>query len=134
MIVLWPYSTTLAPLIAFAIINGAAGGGFFSLMPTVAGQVFGSARVSVALGMLVSAWSFGYLLVRIAESRTCHAKLTWEQGAPIAGYLLAAYGGQESGIQAFRPAMYYASSLSIASAGLVAVVRMRMSKKFLKKL
>jgi predicted MFS family arabinose efflux permease len=63
MAVLWPYSTTLAPLVAFSIINGAASGGFFSLMPTVAGQIFGSARVALALGMLVSGWSFGYLLV-----------------------------------------------------------------------
>lgn len=86
-------------------------------MPTVAGQIFGSARVSVALGMLVSGWSFGYLL-----------------GAPIAGYLLAAYGGQANGLQAYRPAMYYASSLSLASAGLVALVRLRMSSKILKKL
>ena len=53
MMALWPVSTTLAPLIAFSIINGAAAGGFFALMPTCAGQVFGSARVSVALGMLV---------------------------------------------------------------------------------
>jgi hypothetical protein len=56
------------------------------------------------------------------------------QGAPIAGYLLAAYGGEDSGIAAYRPAMYYAASLSIGSAGLVALVRMRMSSKVLKKL
>ena len=64
MLVLWPISTTLGPLVAFAIINGAANGGFFALMPTIAGQVFGSARVSVAMGMLVTGWSGGYLMVR----------------------------------------------------------------------
>jgi predicted MFS family arabinose efflux permease len=63
LIVLWPVSTTLAPLIVFSVMNGIASGGFFSLMPTVAGQVFGSARVAVALGMLVTGWSFGYLMV-----------------------------------------------------------------------
>lgn len=63
MLVLWPISTTLGPLVAFAIINGAANGGFFALMPTVAGQVFGSARVSIAMGMLVTGWSGGYLMV-----------------------------------------------------------------------
>lgn len=63
LLILWPVSTTLAPLVVFAVINGAAAGGFFSLMPTVAGQVFGSARVSVSLGMLVTGWSGGYLMV-----------------------------------------------------------------------
>ena len=32
-------------------------------MPTVVGNVFGSARVSVAMGMIVSGWVGGYLLV-----------------------------------------------------------------------
>lgn len=70
LMALWPVSTTLAPLIVFTIINGIAAGGFFSLMPTVAGQVFGSARVSVALGMLVTGWAAGYLMV----SCTCHLR------------------------------------------------------------
>ncbi len=56
------------------------------------------------------------------------------QGSPIAALLLAAYGGQSAGLQAYRPAMYYASSLSIGAAGLVALVRLRMSTKMLKKL
>jgi hypothetical protein len=38
-------------------------GGFFSTMPTVVGNVFGSARVSVAMGMIVTGWAGGYLLV-----------------------------------------------------------------------
>ena len=65
MLVLWPASTSLGPLIAFVIINGAANGGFFATMPTVAGTVFGSVRVSVAMGMIVSGWAGGYLLVSI---------------------------------------------------------------------
>lgn len=44
-------------------------------------------------------------------------------GAPIAGYLLDAFGGATGGLGAYRPAMYYAGSLSLASAGLVAAVR-----------
>jgi MFS family permease len=63
MLVLWPVSSTLGPLIAFVIINGAANGGFFSTMPTVVGSVFGSRRVGVAMGMIVSGWAGGYLLV-----------------------------------------------------------------------
>jgi MFS family permease len=63
MLVLWPISNSLGPLTAFVIINGASNGGFFSCMPTVVGKVFGSARVSVAMGMIVTGWVGGYLLV-----------------------------------------------------------------------
>lgn len=41
----------------------AANGGFFSTVPTVVGDVFGSARVVVALGMIVTGWAGGYLMV-----------------------------------------------------------------------
>lgn len=51
------------------------------------------------------------------------------QGAPIAGYLLAAFGGQSQGFEAYRPAMYYAGSLALGSAGLVAMVRFHISRK-----
>lgn len=61
---LWPVSNSIGPLIAFVLINGSANGGFFSTMPTVVGNVFGSARVSVAVGMIVSGWLGGYLMVR----------------------------------------------------------------------
>ncbi|KAF2222349.1 major facilitator superfamily transporter, partial [Elsinoe ampelina] len=91
MLALWPVSSTLAPLILFAIINGASNGGFLATMPTVVSNVFGSARVGVAMGMIVSGWTAGYLM-----------------GAPIAGYLLEAYGGEQAGLKAYRPAMFYA--------------------------
>lgn len=63
MLVLWPVSSSIGPLVAFVIINGMANGGFFSTMPTVVGNVFGSARVSVAMAMIVTGWAGGYLLV-----------------------------------------------------------------------
>jgi MFS family permease len=69
MLVLWPISNSLGPLVAFVAINGAANGGFFSCMPTVVGEVFGSARVSVAMGMIVTGWVGGYLLVIYTWSR-----------------------------------------------------------------
>ncbi|KAH8892997.1 major facilitator superfamily transporter [Thozetella sp. PMI_491] len=117
MLALWPTSTTLAPLIAFVIINGAANGGFFATMATVVGNTFGSARVAVAMGMVVTGWGAGYLM-----------------GAPIAGYLLDAYGGADNGLQAYRPAMFYAGSLALAAAGLIAMMRLRISTKLLQKL
>ncbi|KAI0409518.1 major facilitator superfamily transporter [Xylaria palmicola] len=111
MLAVWPVSTTLAPLTVFSVVNGMANGGFFSTMPTVVGNCFGSARVTVAMGMIVTSWSGGYLL-----------------GAPIAGYLLDAYGGQDGGFQAYRPAMFYAGSLALGAAGFVELVRFRANR------
>lgn len=61
ILTLWP--STIAPLIAFVVINGAANGGFFASMPTVLGNVFGLARLSTAMGMIVIGWAGGYLMV-----------------------------------------------------------------------
>ncbi|GKT62942.1 major facilitator superfamily transporter [Colletotrichum tofieldiae] len=117
ILAIWPASTTLGPMVVFVVINGISNGGFFSTMPTVVGNVFGSARVSVAMSMIVTGWAGGYLM-----------------GAPIAGYLLEAYGGAENGLQAYRPAMFYAGSLSLAAAGLVALVRFRINHRILAKI
>ncbi|TEA14264.1 Aspyridones efflux protein apdF [Colletotrichum sidae] len=117
MLAIWPASTTLGPMVVFVIVNGVSNGGFFSTMPTVVGNVFGSARVSVAMSMIVTGWTGGYLM-----------------GAPIAGYLLQAYGGADNGLQAYRPAMFYAGSLALASAASVAMVRFHMSRNILAKL
>ena len=117
MLAIWPASNTLAPLIAFVVINGVANGSFFSSMPTVVGNVFGSARVSVAMGMIVTGWGGGYLM-----------------GAPIAGYLLQAYGGENSTLTAYHPAIFYAGSMALASAGLVLLVRLNLDSSMWKKL
>lgn len=68
MLIIWPISTSLGPLIVFVIVNGMANGGFFSTMPTVVGNTFGSARVSVVMGMVVTGWAGGYLLVSLRAS------------------------------------------------------------------
>ncbi|CRK22697.1 hypothetical protein BN1723_012734 [Verticillium longisporum] len=116
MIALWPASTSLAPLVVFAILNGLTNGGVFATMPTVVGNVFGSARVSTAMGMIVTGWVFGYLF-----------------GAPIAGSLLEAYGGTEVGLHAYRPAMFYAGSVTLIATALAALMRARINKKPLAK-
>ncbi|TVY47894.1 Aspyridones efflux protein [Lachnellula occidentalis] len=117
MLAIWPVSNSLGPLILFVIINGAANGGFFSSMPTVVGSVFGSRRVGVAMGMIVTGWGGGYLM-----------------GAPIAGYLLAAYGGEHGTLKAYHPAIFYAGSMALGAALLVLVLKLRLSKSPLKKL
>jgi predicted MFS family arabinose efflux permease len=68
MLVLWPLSTNLAPMAIFVMVNGVDNGGFFSTMPTVVGSLFGSAKVSVVMGMVVTGWAGGYLMV----SRNSH--------------------------------------------------------------
>ncbi|KAF8194434.1 major facilitator superfamily domain-containing protein [Mycena galopus ATCC 62051] len=116
MLTIWPVSTSVTPLVLFVVINGAANGGFFATMPTVVGTVFGSARVSVAMGMIVTGWAGGYLM-----------------GAPIAGYLLNAYGGANSTLSAYHPAMFYAGSMGLGATGLVTLVRLQTSTRFFHK-
>jgi MFS family permease len=78
--------------------------------------MFGSTRVAIAMGMVVTGWAGGYLM-----------------GAPIAGYILNAFGGEQAGFKAYRPAMYYAGSMSLASAILVGLLRLKIDIKLKKK-
>ncbi|KAF2094073.1 MFS general substrate transporter [Rhizodiscina lignyota] len=116
MLTIWPVSRSLAPLVVFVVINGAANGGFFATMPTVVGNVFGSVRVTVAMGIIVTGWAGGYLM-----------------GGPIAAYLLDAFGGTDAGITAYRPAMYYSGSMLMAATILVGAMRLKSEKALLKK-
>ncbi|KAF7310248.1 Monocarboxylate permease Mch4 [Mycena indigotica] len=119
MLAIWPVSTSLTPLVVFAVVNGAANGGFFATMPTVVAAVFGPARVGVAMGMTVTGWVGGYLM-----------------GAPIAGYLLSAYGGSanDASLEAYHPAMWYAGSMALGAAGLVSLLRFTSSTKLFAKI
>ncbi|KAH8892636.1 MFS general substrate transporter [Thozetella sp. PMI_491] len=117
MLALWPASTSLPALAIFVVINGLSNGGFFSTVPTVVSNVFGSARVSVAMAMTVTGWGGGYMM-----------------GAPIAGYILDAYGGEQAGLQSYRPAMLYAGSMAAVAAILVLAVRLHLNKRIIAKL
>ncbi|CAG8374880.1 unnamed protein product [Penicillium salamii] len=117
MLIIWPISTSLGPLIVFVIVNGMANGGFFSTMPTVVGNTFGSARVSVVMGMVVTGWAGGYLL-----------------GAPIAGFILNAAGGENNGITSYRPAIFYAGAMTVVAALIGLSIRLKTDKHLLKKL
>lgn len=61
--ILWPLASSLAALVVFVILSGIFIGGFFSLMPTAVGHVFGSANMSIAMGMTLTGWTGGYLTV-----------------------------------------------------------------------
>ncbi|CAF9911643.1 MAG: hypothetical protein ALECFALPRED_007419 [Alectoria fallacina] len=116
MFAIWPVSDSLGPVVVFVIMNGAANGGFFATIPTVVGTVFGSQRVSVAMGMIVTGWVGGYLM-----------------GAPLAAYILEAHGGEKSTLAAYHPAMFYAGSFAIVAMGLVGAVRLHVNKHVLRR-
>lgn len=117
MLSIWPVSNTLAPLVVFAIINGIANGSFFTSMPTAVGTLYGPARGPVAMGMVITGWTGGYFA-----------------GAPIAGYILQAYGGKNPDKWAYRPAIFYAGSMALGAAGFVLMLRLRLSFSLFKKL
>lgn len=80
MLAIWPVSTSIGPLAVFVILNGLANGAFFSTMPTVVSNVFGSARVAVAMGMVVTGWTAGYLLVSELPVLAMGVDLTFSPG------------------------------------------------------
>ena len=128
MITIWPASSSIAPLVTFIVINGFGSGKFFTLIPSVVGSVYGNTRTTNALAMTVSGWAFGYFLVRsfrLAPMRTLTDNFA--DAGLTCGWV--AYGGSSAGRTAFRPAIYYAGSLAMASAGLIAGMRMSFSRK-----
>jgi MFS family permease len=66
MFVIWPFASTLGVVILFVLISGFTVGGIVSMFPTVVGHLFGSANMSVTMGMILTSWSFGYTLVSLS--------------------------------------------------------------------
>lgn len=121
MLAIWSVSDTLGPLVVFAIINGVANGSFFTTIPTVVASMFGPGRAAIAMGMTITGLTPGYLM-----------------GAPIAGYLLQAAGGNQSGgekqgVEVYRPAIFYAGAMATVSAAFVLLARMMLTKKLVKR-
>lgn len=117
---IWPVSSTLAPLVLFATLNGIANGAFFTSLPMVVASLVDPSRATVAMGMNISGWTLGYLM-----------------GAPIAGYLLEAGGatkdGYGGGTAAYRAAIFYAGGLTAVSSAFVLVARILVDRKVMKK-
>ena len=63
MFVIWPFASTLGVTVVFVLISGYTVGGIVSMFPTVVGHLFGSANMSVTMGMILTSWSFGYTFV-----------------------------------------------------------------------
>ena len=86
------------------------------MAPTVASLIDPSIMAS-SFGLLVMGWGAGYLF-----------------GPPIAGYILQAYGGSSRGLQAYRPAMFYAGGITLGATVMVALMRWRTSKSWKKRM
>ncbi|KAG4421492.1 hypothetical protein IFR04_005331 [Cadophora malorum] len=75
---IWSFSSTLAVLIVFSILNGMANGAFFVTLPTAIARHVGPSRASAAISVTITAWAPGLLL-----------------GNPIAGFLIDATGADK---------------------------------------
>lgn len=60
--------------------------------------------------------------------------LTASQGAPIAGYILDASGGEGNGVGAYRPAIFYAGGMALSSAAMALFIRLKTDVKPFKRL
>lgn len=116
---IWPVSSTLPPLILFAMLNGISNGAFFTTLPMVVVSMVDPSRAAIGMSLSITGWTPGYLM-----------------GTPIAGYFLEASGADKSGsggVDAYRPAIFYAGSIATVSSVFVLVARLFMEKKLLKK-
>lgn len=135
MFVVWPFASTLGVTVVFVLLCGIAVGGFLSMIPTSVGHLFGSARMSVTMGMILTGWTGGYTMVSFnnqPSQKKIHADCM-TQGAPVVGYILEASGGSGNGLAPFRPAMFFAGSLAFASTILIGVLRFRREREILAK-
>ncbi|KAI1343177.1 putative monocarboxylate permease [Xylariaceae sp. FL0016] len=118
MLALWSVASTLAALLAFAALNGAANGAFFVTMPTAVGKRLGPRGAPAGIGMAVTGWSVGDLL-----------------GNPIAGFLIAAtHADRGSSIVPYRPAIFYAGGTAAVSMVIVLAARWKMDARLNRRL
>lgn len=118
MFAIWPVSSTLAPLLLFAALNGLANGAFFVTMPTAVGKFLGPGQAAVGIGMAVTGWSVGYLF-----------------GTPIAGFLIQATGANHANmIGPYKPTIFYAAGTALVSTVFVLVARLKMDSRLLRRI
>ncbi|ATY60992.1 fungal specific transcription factor [Cordyceps militaris] len=112
----WPFSSSMGTLAAFAVINGIGCGSFFSLFPTVLGSVFGQENTMGVLPIMWGGWFFGFFF-----------------GTPIAAQLYT-LAGTRTDTAAYRPAAYYAGAMSATGFVFFVVLRMRKTRTLFTKL
>ena len=118
MLAIWPVSSTLAPLVIFAVINGCANGAYFSAFPVAVASLGRSEHAVAAMSLSTSMWAPGYLL-----------------GSSVAGILISKTGAAgSSSIGPYRAAIFYAGGVALLGAILTFMSRLKSNPKFLKKL
>lgn len=109
---LWTFSSTLAPLLIFAILNGLANGSFFVTLPTAVARLVGEKQAVGGISIALTGWTAGFLM-----------------GGPIAGFLIdATNADQQHSIVPYRPAIFYAGGTALLSAALVGLGWLRIGK------
>lgn len=111
----------------------------FSLIPGTLSSVFGSRKLPVIFSF--SAFPDRPFLChssRLTFPRASHAVITsysfgYFLGAPIAGFLLQAYGGPDKGPEAYKPAIFYAGGVSVVATLLVAGARTLVTRQVFRK-
>lgn len=118
MLAIWPVSSTLAPLVLFAAMNGLANGAFFVACPVAVAHMVEPGRASIMMGLNSSTWVLGYLF-----------------GSPIAGVLISSTGADKSSsIEPYRGAIFYAGGVALLGGAFVMVARLTTNTKLLKKM
>lgn len=109
---IWTFSTSLATLALAMVLNGGSAGALLSLQPPVNAAIFGVHQTALTMSMMMCSRTFGSLL-----------------GAPLAGYLLDAFGGPQAGTHAYRPALLVMGSICLVSAISVVLLRSQVAKR-----
>lgn len=139
---IWPFSATIGPLTVFVIVTGVSAGesapgysrerqisdGDRSVLLLDAdhrGQPRGA--ITDGLGNEHDVYGLGRRISSCTSTPWCGISLT-TQGAPIAGYILQASGGESRGIKPYRPAGYYAGGLVAFSVILIVAMKLRTVK------
>ncbi|KAG0801406.1 hypothetical protein G6F22_001282 [Rhizopus arrhizus] len=102
--IIWQLSTSYGTFAAFCILYGLTAGGFVSLLPVTTADIVGIENIQRGVDMAYMVTVFGNLL-----------------GSPIIGRLYDAYG--------WTAAIQFAGSVTMASAIILFILRMKMSKE-----
>lgn len=94
---LWTCSSTLAPLLIFAILNGLANGSFFVTLPIAVARLVGEKQAVRGVSIALTGWTAGFLT-----------------GGLIAVFLIdSTNADQQHSIVHYRPAIFYADGSAL---------------------
>ncbi|TDZ33645.1 Aspyridones efflux protein apdF [Colletotrichum spinosum] len=107
-LVVWPLSSSIGIFAVYLVFNGIGCGAFFSLTPILVSNTFGAENALSIIPVLWTTWFCGFFF-----------------GTPIASGLYS-LSGDADGLEAFRPAAYYAGAMAMA--GCVCILAIRFTK------